>query len=400
MKNIFKTSVAISAVSLAALLLMSCGGANNGDPVGPIAKLRLKAPIGSLIAYAGGGWSDLTEVRGGTMPYGVFNNVQGLETYVDDDGVLMFRARGAGGDGEITVYDSSLPVQQVVIKGATKVIPMACSSGATINLVPNESRKFTIMGGIAPYTINNANAGAVTASISGSTATVTAKDLTATATSAVTVLDATGAFCPAITVTVTASVQTSPPLTVDPTEITSSLRTTSRTMIVSGGTPPYTVVSTNQDVATASIAGSTITVNLHAIGSANIIVTDSKGQTIKSAPKVTVNTDVIDVEPDSYEINEDSTSSIKYLITGGKPNYTAMISLDDQEYIEVHTTNTAPYTLTVTKRRCVPENRTIPIDIYDVNLLKQTVRLTIKNTIRPGQPTNDADDTGKNCRTP
>src|SRR6218665_3003024 len=139
----------------------------------------------------------------------------------------------------------------------------------------------------------------------------------------------------------------SPPLTADPTEIPSSLRTTSRTMIVSGGTPPYTVVSPNQDVATASIAGSTITVNLRAIGSANIIVTDSKGQTIKSAPKVTVNTDVIDVEPDSYEINEDSTSSIKYLITGGKPNYTAMISLDDQEYIEVRTTNTAPYTLTV-----------------------------------------------------
>ncbi|WP_265285860.1 hypothetical protein [Verminephrobacter eiseniae] len=393
MKNIFKTSVAISAVSLAALLLMSCGGANNGDPVGPIAKLRLKAPIGSLTAYAGGGWSDLTEVRGGTMPYGVFNNVQGLETYVDDDGVLMFRARGAGGNGDITVYDSSLPIQQVVIKGATKAIPMACSSGATINLVPNESRKFTVMGGIAPYTINNANAGAVTASISGSTVTVTAKDLTATATSTVTVLDATGAFCPAITVTVSASVQTSPPLAVDPSKIESSLRTTSRTMIVSGGTPPYTVVSTDQGVATVSIAGSTITVNLRAQGSAKIVVTDSKGQTIM--PEVSVTT-VLEVEPDSYVINEDDTSFIKYLIGGTATPFTAMISLDDQKFITVSIVGKV---LRVAKIHCVKADKTIAIDVYDANLLKQTVHLTIKNTVRDNEPNNDANDDRKYCGT-
>ncbi|WP_265283952.1 Ig-like domain-containing protein [Verminephrobacter aporrectodeae] len=384
---------------LVAIVAAACGGGNSGTPNGPSATLRMQPQISGVIVPVGGGWWEATQIRGGTKPYDTFDNVGGLEAKVEDD-VLWVRAYGTGEEGEIVVYDESLPSQQVKIKGATQAVPMSSNAGESFSLTAGQSRQFNVRGGIPGYTVISSNPAVAVASISRSAVvTVTAQSIAGD--SDIVVTDATGVTTLKVKVTVQVSASsTSPALKADPESITAPANTIHE-VIISGGTAPYTVKSavtfdntrdSNTNLATASISGSVVTITLVAAGLARVVVTDSVGQSITIS--VTINPDLIKVAPIKYDVNENFRGDILFLIDGGTKPYAPLFSLDDQPFIRITMNNANPNpNMIVTVERCVDADRVIPIDIYDTKLIRQTVTLTIKNgtaqcvdRIRPPPP--------------
>lgn len=361
-------------VAIAFFVIAACGGGGGGGgtPNGPSATLRVFPPVDTISLPVGASGSTGIEVRGGKAPYGVISSDASVSAGLSSDGILYI-AGNSDGTSTVTVYDESLPVQQVKITVTAKAVPLASSAGTSVTLQPNQTLQFNVRGGVAPYSVNSSDTSIASASISGSTITVTAKPKAGAATLVVT--DSAGA-----TLSVSVAVQVGT-LTTSPTTITGAAGT-SNTININGGVAPYSVTSSNTAVASASLSGSSVSVSLLSQGSSSIAITDAAGQTVVVSATVTSN--VLQVSPANQTVNELSTSvtTVTYLIAGGTAPYTPLISPADS----VHATAAiAANTMTVTVPisavgvRCVTADKVIPIDIYDSKLVKQTVSLTIKD---------------------
>lgn len=371
MKNIFKTILVV----VASTLVVACGGGGGGGgtPNGPSATLRVYPPVDTISLPVGASGSTGIEVRGGTAPYGVISSDASVSAALSTEGIL-FISGNSDGTSTLTVYDESLPVQQVKITVTAKAVPLVSSAGTAVTLRPSQSFPFNVRGGVAPYSVNSSDASIVSASISGSTVTLLGQPKAGTATILIT--DAVGA-----TLSVTATVQVSS-LAASPASITGPAGTTN-TISINGGVAPYTVSSTNTAVATATVSGSSVSVALVAQGASDIKITDAAGTSVVIS--VTVNTNVLQVSPANQVVDEKSATSttLTYLIAGGTAPYTPLVSPADRSFFTV--LSVAANTLTVTLPdsttgpRCVTADKVIPIDVYDSKLVKQTVSVTIKD---------------------
>ena len=356
-------------------MVVACGGGGGGGgtPNGPSATLRVYPPVDTISLPVGAAGSTGIEVRGGKAPYGVISSDASVSATLSADGIL-FIAGNSDGTSTLTVYDESLPVQQVKITVTAKAVPLVSSAGTSITLRPNQSLQFNVRGGAAPYSVNSSDTSIVSASISGSTVTLSGLPKAGNATILVT--DAAGA-----TLTITATVQVST-MSVSPASITGPAAT-SNTITINGGVGPYTVSSTNTAVATASVSGSSVSVSLVAQGSADIKITDAAGTSV--VVSVTVNTSVLQVSPANQTVDEKSLTSttLTYLIAGGTPPYTPLVSPADKAFFTALSITANALTATLpdsaTGPRCVTADKVIPIDVYDSKLVKQTVSVTIKD---------------------
>lgn len=371
MKNIIKSILVI----VTSVMVVACGGGGGGGgtPNGPSATLRVYPPVDTISLPVGAAGSTGIEVRGGKAPYGVISSDASVSATLSADGIL-FIAGNSDGTSTLTVYDESLPVQQVKITVTAKAVPLVSSAGTSITLRPNQSLQFNVRGGAAPYSVNSSDTSIVSASISGSTVTLSGLPKAGNATILVT--DAAGA-----TLTITATVQVST-MSVSPASITGPAAT-SNTITINGGVGPYTVSSTNTAVATASVSGSSVSVSLVAQGSADIKITDAAGTSV--VVSVTVNTSVLQVSPANQTVDEKSLTSttLTYLIAGGTPPYTPLVSPADKAFFTALSITANALTATLpdsaTGPRCVTADKVIPIDVYDSKLVKQTVSVTIKD---------------------
>ena len=371
MKNIFKALLAMTL----SLLLVACGGGGGGGgtPNGPSATLRVYPPVGVITLPVGASGSTGIEIRGGKAPYGVISSDASVSAFLSDDSIL-FISGNSDGTSTLTVYDESLPVQQVKITVTAKAVPLTSSAGTAVTLRPNQSLQFNVRGGVGPYSVNSSDTSVVSASISGST--VTLQGLPKAGASTILITDSVGA-----TLSVTATVQVST-IAVSPASITGPAGT-NNTVTINGGVAPYAVSSTNTAVATASISGATVSVALVSLGSADIKITDAAGTSI--VVSVTVNSNVLQVSPANQTVDEKSPTSttLTYLIAGGTAPYTPLVSPADKAYFTTLsvTANTLTATLpdSTTGPRCVTADKVIPIDVYDSKLVKQTVSVTIKD---------------------
>ncbi|WP_133246237.1 hypothetical protein [Acidovorax sp. 99] len=370
MKNFLKSML----VAVASALLVACGGGGGGGtPNGPSATLRVYPPVDTISLPVGASGSTGIEVRGGKGPYGVISSDASVSATLSTDGIL-FISGNSDGTSTLTVYDESLPVQQVKITVTAKAVPLVSSAGTAITLRPNQSLQFNVRGGVAPYSVNSSDASVVSASISGSAVTVVGLPKAGTAT--VLITDAVGAT---LSVVVTVQVST---LTTSPATITGPAGT-SNTVVISGGVAPYIVSSTNTAVATASISGNSVSVGLVSLGTSDIKITDAAGQSV--VVSVTVNSNVLQVSPSNQTIDEKSptATTLTYLIAGGTAPYTPLVSPADQGFFTTLSitanTLTAVVPASSLTTRCVTADKTIAIDIFDSKLVKQTVTLTIKD---------------------
>ena len=371
MKNILKTLLIVAAITL----VVACGGGGGGGgtPNGPSATLRVYPPVDTISLPVGASGSTGIEVRGGKGPYGVISSDASVSAMLSADGVL-FISGNRDGTSTLTVYDESLPVQQVKITVTAKAVPLVSNVGSSITLQPNQSVQFNVRGGVAPYSVNSSDTSVVSSSISGSTVTLLGMPKSGSA--IILVTDALGA-----TLSVTATVQIGS-LNASPASITGPAGT-ANVVAISGGVAPYTVSSTNTTVATATLSGSSVNVALVSQGASSIKITDAANTSLLVS--VTVTSDALQVSPASQIVDEKSATSTTwtYLIAGGTPPYTPLVSPADRDYFTVlsiaNSTLTATLPDSTTGPRCVAADKVIPIDIYDSKLVKQTVSVTIKD---------------------
>jgi len=181
---------------------------------------------------------------------------------------------------------------------------------------------FTVGGGVAPYTASSSNVGNVRATVSGTTLTVTSVSV---GPATITVLDALGAKVE-FAVTVGSGLTTSPLRTDAPSAVTLAVGNV-RTYSVAGGQAPYAANSANESVATARLAGTTLTVTAVAVGTTQILVLDSDGTQVLIG--ITVGgptpTALFLASPASVTISTGAVAA-NYAIGGGTPSYSAQSS--------------------------------------------------------------------------
>jgi hypothetical protein len=144
---------------------------------------------------------------------------------------------------------------------------------------------YLIHGGTPPYTVISTSTGVATVSPStvltnGAGFTATTHSAFCPGTATFNIVDATGRV-------ITATLENKAGTEAVPEPVTVALFVTSttvtvaagdtRTVIIGGGTAPYYVSSNDTSIATASVAGATLTITGVAAGSTTVTVTDSKG---------------------------------------------------------------------------------------------------------------------------
>lgn len=385
MKKILKALLMIAATSI----VSACGGGGGGEgtPNGAAAVLRLYPPIASVSLPVGAAGSTGVEVRGGKAPFKITSSDASVDVGLSSDNFVLVSGEQEG-ISEVVIYDSSLPVQQVKISVTAKAVPIASSVGQAVNLSIGERRTVNLRGGVSPYTVASSDASVVSAAISG--ATITLVGQAKGGSGKVLVTDAEGAT---FELSVTVEAVPTPALTVTPDAVGGEVGATN-SLKIAGGKAPYTVGSSNTTVASASLSGSTVFVNLLAAGASSITVTDAAGAKISVAVTVTaapVAAASLIVEPANQTVLDSSTADVTYLITGGTAPYSALVSPTDAAVHKVTVNNpAAPAIASVTvgvqagAKRCISAlaaDTVIFIDIYDAKLAKKTITLTVKDDI-------------------
>ena len=184
-------------------------------------------------------------------------------------------------------------------------------SSATVSVVAGTSQQVTITGGTGFYKITSSDEKIATATVSGSTVQKGTIQGVAIGTAIITIEDDTGATA---TIDVTIS-----GLTLDKTSIIVQ-PAGSVTITVLTGTPPYSVVSSDDTIATALVASDKITITGVATGSATITVSDSSSVSavisVQVGPSFTLNPTSV-----AISINETTNS-----IISGSSGYTVSSS--------------------------------------------------------------------------
>ncbi len=158
-------------------------------------------------------------------------------------GMAAFTACDNGNDNDYTL--SFDPDQVEITAGATEEV--------------------TVSGGVEPYTVTTSNSEAATVTVADNKITITgAGEGSAT----ITVTDKNK-----ISGTISVTVDAAPSLNFDKDEVEVAAGE-SDTVTVEDGTAPYTVSSEDEDVATATVEGGTITIQGVAAGTTTITVTD------------------------------------------------------------------------------------------------------------------------------
>ena len=237
----------------------------------------------------------------------------------------------ASGTSNVSVVDSVGNIASFIV---TVPAPPVLYSDAPANLTLTNGTQnvFTIYGGTkltgaAYYKLNNSNTNAVTASISGSTLSISA---IAPGTATLIVSDAASS---SITITVTvpavgALVSTAP------TALTLTSGTSSPTYLISGGAPYASGKKYGANSGTPSLVGvsldttgTQLTISALANtqgGTANVLVTDSAGTTLTIAVTVPAPIALFTTAPASIAIPPNASTPVLYSIFGGSAPYSAV----------------------------------------------------------------------------
>ncbi len=260
-----------------------------------------------------------SNISGGAPPYAVSTNTDPTVASASISGSTLNITANNPGMTNIVVRDNFGATTVVSVQ----VAPNMAVSPNALNLPSGGSDTAAISGGFAPYTCDDSAHAAVNCAVSGSTLNLTA-------------LAPTDPVCAPVTVTDSAghdamiNVCVYPGVVANPGAFNLTIGGTGHATI-SGGLAPYTAASSNPAVATASVAGSDLTITGAAAGSAIITVSDSLGQSfdvnVQVYPGVVVN-------PDQLTIYVHQTASAA--VSGGLAPYT--VAVDDPTVVEAQIT--------------------------------------------------------------
>lgn len=376
-----------------AMLLASCGGGGGyaGD-AGATNALRM-SPVLSGVTLPVGYFSDAAVISQGVKPYHVLSSDPSVRAVLLDDNTL--RVYGVQpGSSTVAVQDSSVKQTSISMTVTVKVSALSTSIGGTLTLTPGQSQSFSVFGGGAPYTVtsNNPSVATVSGGANG-TYTVTAGNTAGTA--GIVITDSYGT-----TTTVNVTVVIAQQLTVNPTSVT-GLAGTSATISVFGGVAPYSASSSAPAVASVSLAGSVVSVNLLSAGAATLTIRDASGAFVPATVTVTAPPPKFLVIPPTQNLPETpataTAASVDYQFVNGTGPYYATVAAADQQFVTAAIASVAAGTgtgattgtvLRVTRvqtgspaaYKCVSSPRTIPITVTDAATMNtSTVNVVILN---------------------
>jgi hypothetical protein len=223
-------------------------------------------------------------------------------------GLLLAALLGACGGGKGQV---GLPTGTALFTNAP----------ASVTVAPGAASSYTVGGGTPLYAVSSANRDIATATISGTTFTITG---VAAGTVSITVTDAVGAaLTVAVTVSGSGGGNPTPLFSTAPSTLTLAIGAAG-SYTVGGGRVPYAVSSSNAAVARASIGGTALAITGMAAGSAQVLVTDADGAQLGVAVTVGSGTAVpalFTTAPDDVSLLPGTTTA--YTVGGGAGGYSA-----------------------------------------------------------------------------
>lgn len=225
-------------------------------------------------------------ISGGSAPYSAKSSDERIVRSSVSGEKLVLESIGFG-SATITISDKDSSRIQITVdvKASQTLFTTAPNP---VYIVNGESRSYEITGGSQPYTATSTDLTVATTSVSGSTLSITAVGGGKTT---ITVSDRDSKANPIVV-----NVGSSTAFFINaPKDVTLQVGT-SQSYLLSGGTTPYQVSSSNPSVALGSIAGTTLMVSALKIGDAILQLTDAVGTPISLNVKVI--TDKVAVGPD------------------------------------------------------------------------------------------------------
>ena len=261
-------------------------------------------------------------ILGGVGPYSAVSSAPAVATVSVSGDTARAQLRTQG-TSTLTFRDSTGQSVVVTLTSTQTLPPLSISPGTSSGQV-GTNLIFTVIGGAGPYSAISSNPSVANANVSGSIISVS---LNAAGTSTITVLDSKGQNTSA---TVTATGGTTVALSASP---TAANDTVGRPVVftVSGGVGPYTAVSSNPQLSTTSVNGSTVTVNLIDAGQSTITIRDSKGETVRvtvvgALPPVIP---AFSISPQNQAVDQNSTASLTYTLQNGLGPFVASLASTD-----------------------------------------------------------------------
>lgn len=225
-------------------------------------------------------------ISGGSAPYSAKSSDERIVRSSVSGEKLVLESIGFG-SATITISDKDSSRIQITVDVKASQI-LFTTAPNPVYIVNGESRSYEITGGSQPYTATSTDLTVATTSVSGSTLSITAVGGGKTT---ITVSDRDSKANPIVV-----NVGSSTAFFINaPKDVTLQVGT-SQTYLLSGGTTPYQVSSSNTSVALGSIAGTTLTVSAFKAGDAELQLKDATGTALSL--KVTVVTDKVAVSSD------------------------------------------------------------------------------------------------------
>ena len=311
MMRLFKLLVSLLTVAFVA----ACGGGGGsaGLPAGTVNAITTSAPESLTVVL--GGTQSFT-ITGGKAPFKISSSnssiAQGLISGSN------FSITGvASGTTTVVITDTAQQSASIAVT-VGPVLELYSDAPSTINMSPGTAITYTIGGGAPTYTVNSTDNRIATAVITGTKLTITAG---AVGVATVTVRDAEGKTIPyTVTVGGIIALYTTAP---------ASLMIANggqRSFVVGGGVPGYSAASSDNRVVTASLSGSSLTLQAVAPGSASILIKDTDNKQVTIAVTVGGSSPLgfYTSAPDSITLAKGNQSN--YSVGGGVSPYTATSS--------------------------------------------------------------------------
>ena len=287
-----------------------------------ITPLRTDAPSAVTLAV---GNVRTYSVAGGQSPYAANSANESIATARLVGTTLTVTAVGAGSTQVLVLDATGTQVLIGVTVGGPTPTALFIASPASVTVAPGAvPANYTVGGGTPPYSAQASNAAVVSVSVSGSSLGISGLSV---GTSTVSVFDATGAQ---VSLLVTVSANSPVALSASPSGASGNLGDV-LTFTVHGGSPAYSLVSNNTNIATLStsslgVDGASFTATLLNVGETIISVRDALGQNTSFVVSVTFRAPQLRVSPSVFVVGENESGAISLNIYGGTPPYSALTS--------------------------------------------------------------------------
>lgn len=272
--------------------------------VAPTASLFTTAPSAITVVV---GSAPQYKIGGGVAPYtATSSNASVAESTVSGNN-LTIRGVTVGPAGIVLRDSANTTVNIAVTVAPVSTLDLFTTAPSAVTLSPNTTTAYSIGGGVPNYTVTSSNTSVVRVTQSGTSFSLTA---VAVGTADVLIRDNAGKI-----VTVSATVANSA-MSLNPSQATSLVGMANHAYII-GGVPPYKAISGFPSAVSAEIGtltGSTFTADVNgnvlrmiatqAVDPAQVIVTDSTGNSVNFSLKATPGTPLMTLGPSSLEISE------------------------------------------------------------------------------------------------